>query len=190
MGAADSSGLTAVSLILNLNESFDDAVQINDTNQIVAVREDQGPSYHLDVWNGNNPGSFVDVLDSSTKYPAILTYAAINSTNVVAFSAYDQNFNLLLGAGLPLAHQPLRPAEPPIRPMISDANSIVFRDGNTDTSPIVMYTYNNGLFSGPVKIAEVTSPETTKFTLLGQSPGISRDGMVVAFAGDLTEKRN
>jgi hypothetical protein len=181
MGTAGSSALTAVSLVLSPNISFDDAVQINDTNQIVSVREVQGPSYHLDVWDGNNPGTFTDVADSGEEYAAILTYPGINSSNTVFFNAFDQKFNLLLAAAPPLKNQSLKPAQPEIRPMISDANSIVLRDGNTDQSPIVMYAFNNGKFSKQVTIAD-----TTEFSLLGRSPGISRDGSVVVFAGDLT----
>jgi hypothetical protein len=180
MGAAGSTDLTAVSLVLDLNTTFDDAVQINDTNQIVATREVQGPSYHLDVYNGNNPGQFTDVADSGGKYQAILTDPSINSSNTVVFSAFDKSFNLLLGASPSLNNLALKPAQPPIRPMISDSDSIVVRDGNTNTSPIMLYSYLHGKFT------QLVIADTSEFSLLGESPGISRDGRVVVFAGDLT----
>ena len=185
LGTAGSTALTAVAPnFLDFSRTFDDAVQINDGNQIVAQDRFSGspPSTYLRVWDGNNPDLYTIVTEatgsSHDKFKEVLTDPAINSSNGVAFSALDKQFNGVLGASDPPYSQ-LNQASlnTPLRPLIADDGSVVVRAGNTDDSPIVLYS--KGL-KAPLTIADAG-----EFGALGQSPGISRDGTVVAFAGDL-----
>jgi hypothetical protein len=187
-------GSTSVTVVapsfLNAKRNFDQAVQINSGNQIIAQDRFAGapPSYYLRVWDGNKTDSFTLVAEATGSnkdvFAAILTAPTINSSNDVAFSALDLKFNQLL------ADTSLTPPPPfnttalstPLRPMIADPKTptdfpIVVRGGNTDTSPILLYRNN---LQKPVIIAD-----SLDFSALGQSPSISRDGVVVAFAGDL-----
>jgi hypothetical protein len=192
-GNPGSSNITVVApSYLDTRRTFDQALQINDSNQIICQDRFAGspPSYYLRIWDGNNPDSFNLVAKATNSsgdiFSAILGSPAMNAANNVVFSALDLNFNQ------ELADTNLSPPPPinttllstPLRPMISDQNTsgtypIVVRAGNTDTSPILMYP--NSL-KNPITIAD-----TSKWNKLGQSPGISRDGTVVAFAGDLNQ---
>jgi hypothetical protein len=192
-GNAGSSDLTVVAPnYLNTRRTFDQAVQINNKNQIVAQDRFSGapPSYFLRIWDGNNPNLFTLVAkatgSSDDIFSAILGSPAMNASNNVAFSALDLKFDQMLADTNLTPPPPINttPLSTPLRPMISDQNQIgsfpiVVRGGNTDTSPIVLYP--NSL-TNPVTIAD-----TSTFNKLGQSPGISRDGVVVAFAGDLNK---
>lgn len=67
-----------------------------------------------------------------------------------------------------------------LRPMIADNGNVIVRAGNTNTSPIRLYNY---ALTSPIDIATVSAPT---FSELGQSPGISDDGEVIVFYGNLT----
>jgi hypothetical protein len=108
----------------------------------------------------------------------------INFTGQVVFSGLDKNFKGVLATPNPSAPPPfyMVSTTTPVRPLISDQDTnknspIVVRVGNTDTSPIMVYQAN---LQNPIPIAD-----SSEFNALGQSPGISRDGTVVAFSGDL-----
>jgi hypothetical protein len=185
-GAAGSSAVTTVAPnFLSTSRSFDDAVQINDNNQIAAVDEFSGspPNFYLRIWDGNNPGSETDVATatgptSGRKLQAVLTEATVNIANGVAFSALDHDFKpILIATSPPYSQMNQTQANAPLRPMIADDGSAVFRAGNTNTSPIVL-TLN--YLKSSIVIAN-----SGEFSALGESPGISRDGVVVVFAGDL-----
>jgi hypothetical protein len=64
-----------------------------------------------------------------------------------------------------------------LRPQIANNGAVVVQDGSTITSPITVFQLNKT----PVVIAD-----STDFDALGSSPGISPDGQVVVFYGDLT----
>lgn len=181
-GNSGSSDLTAVAPnFLSTSRTFDDAVQINDGNQIAAQDRFAGapPHYYVRVWDGNQQNSFTLVAQSSsTGFQAVLTDPAIDFSSDVAFSALDHNFNgVLVQASPPYSQLNQVSLNTPLRPLIADDGSTIVRAGNTDTSPIVLYSNN---LAKALPIAD-----TTQFNKLGESPGISRDGAVVAFAGDL-----
>jgi hypothetical protein len=181
-GSANASTLTTVApTFLNPSRTFDDAVQINDSLQIVTNDRFAGapPHYYIRVWNGSQPGSFTLAAQSGSQFQSVLTDPAIDSSNDVVFSALNSSFNPLLVQSSPPYTKYAQVAEStPLRPLISDAGSTIVRAGNTDTSPIVLYS---SALQTPLTIAD-----TSQFSKLGQSPGLSRDGEVVAFAGDLT----
>lgn len=162
--------------------TFFGSLQINDNLQIVTQDEFAGspPHYYGRVWDGTQQNFFTLVAQSSSPgYQAILGNPAIDSSNDVALSALDQNFNgLLLEASSPYSQIKQVSMTTPIAPIISDNAYTIVRSGKTNTSPIVLYSPN---LSTPTTIAD-----TTQFTDLGQSPGISRDGSIVVFAGDLS----
>jgi hypothetical protein len=181
-GDLGSTDLTAVAPNFLINSrTFDDAVQMNDGNQIAAQDRFAGspPHYYMRVWDGNQTNSFTLIAQSSSDgFEAVLTDPAIDFSSDVAFSALDHNFNgVLVQASPPYSQLNQVPLKTPLRPLIADDSSVVVRAGNTDTSPIMLYTNNMS--------ASLTIADTSQFSKLGQSPGISRDGVIVAFAGDL-----
>jgi hypothetical protein len=181
-GDVGSSKLTTVApSFLNTSRTFDNAVQINEGDQIVAQDRFSGspPTYFMRVWDGTKQDSFKLVAKSGSSLQAILTNPATNFSGDVAFSALDQNFDgILVQASPPYSQLNQVSLTTPLRPMIADDGSTVVRAGNTDTSPIILYP--KGL-ANPLPIAN-----SSEFSALGQSPGVSRDGAVVVFAGNLT----
>jgi hypothetical protein len=167
---------------LDDQRTFFGALQINDENQIVTQDEFAGrpPFYYGRVWDGNQQNSFTLVAQSSASgFQAILGNPAIDMSNDVALSALDHSFNdLLLEASPPYSQLNQVGMKTPLAPLIADTAYTVVRAGNTNTSPIVLYSPN---LKTPTTIAD-----TTQFSALGESPGISRDGLIVVFAGDLT----
>jgi hypothetical protein len=185
-GNPGSNALTDVAPnFLTTSRTFDDAVQINDTDQIVTNDRFAGspPVYFIRVWNGHEQNSFTLVAKSGSTFAAVLTDATINSSNAVTFSALNSNFNgLLVESDPPYSQLNQVSLNTPLRPMIADDGSSVVRGGNTDTSPIIYYSPH---LKSPLTIAD-----TSEFSALGQSPGISRDGKVIAFAGNLVSTGN
>ena len=185
-GNPGSSTLTDVAPnFLNVSRTFDDAVQINDSNQIVAQDRFDGapPTFFMRVWDGSQQNFFTLVAKSGSTYKAVLTDPAINFSNDVAFSALDSNYNgLLVAADPPYSQLNQVSMKTPLRPLVADDDSVVVRAGNADTSPIVLYSKH---LQAPLTIAD-----SSEFRALGQSPGISRDGTVIAFAGNLISGGN
>ncbi|HXM59921.1 MAG TPA: hypothetical protein VN950_03625 [Terriglobales bacterium] len=167
---------------LDDQRTFFGTLQINDENQIVTQDEYAGdpPFYYGRVWDGNQQNSFTLVAQSSESgFEAILGNPAIDVSNDVALSALDQSFNgFLLEANAPYSKLNQVEMKTPLAPLIADTGYTVVRAGNANTSPIVLYSPN---LKTPTTIAD-----TTQFSALGESPGISRDGLIVVFAGDLT----
>lgn len=167
---------------LDDRRTFFGTLQINDENQIVTQDEYAGnpPFYYGRVWDGNQQNSFSLVAQSSeTGFEAILGNPAIDYSNDVALSALDHSFNgFLLEASPPYSQPHQVGMKTPLAPLIADTAYTVVRAGNTNTSPIVLYSPNLKTLT--------TIADTTQFSALGESPGISRDGLIVVFAGDLT----
>ncbi|MGD0182913.1 MAG: hypothetical protein ABSC15_24130 [Terriglobales bacterium] len=136
-GNPGSTALTAVAPdFLDSERTFDDAVQINDSNQIVAQDRFSGapPSTYLRVWDGNSSNSFTLVAEATgsthDKFAAVLTDPTINSTNSVTFSALDKNFNgLLVDANPPYSQLYQVQLTGPLRPLIAGNGASVVRAG-------------------------------------------------------------
>jgi hypothetical protein len=115
--------------------------------------------------------------DFTSIYPPV----SINNNSQAAFNALNgTNNNLVTGIRTTFNQVTLPNAANTLRPMVADNGRVILRAGGNSTDPIRLYEYNLSL---PVDIATV-SPNT--FASLGQSPGISDDGAVIVFYGDLT----
>jgi VCBS repeat-containing protein len=180
-------GTTRALQINNLNQIVTHDFRLSGSNAVTGIR----------VWDADNPGDMKTVASSSSGSFQYFSHPSINNkvtagddssfTNNIVFSA---NFN---GAGLlrtPISLPSLLSGgsyneeviPTPVRPMISDddiVGGVVVRFGNTTSSPI--FLYKNDLSSH-----ETIANVSMGFTNLGQSPGISDDGQIVTFYGDLS----
>lgn len=179
------------------------AVQINNLNQVVShdfrLTADFRASTGIRVWDANNPGTFRNVAANLSDNFQLFSHPSINNK---VTAGLDNSFinNVVFSARLGtsgLLRTPINLPSPavvnsgvyneevlptPVRPMISDdgiVGGIVVRFGNTASSPIFLYKNDLSSF-------ETIANVSMGFTNLGQSPGISDDGQVVAFNGDLS----
>jgi hypothetical protein len=166
---------------------FGRAVQINNANQIAARDRIPGspPPTLVRTWNGNLPGLFTTIARgglASDPFSSVLAQPGLNNSNQVVFSALDNSGNTVLATPNGALNPPFNqlPINGALRPQIEDtAGRVVVRAGATNSSPIVLY-------ANTLAIATATTiADSTCFSALGQSPGISRDGIVVAFAGNM-----
>ena len=164
---------------VNPNRTFDNSVQINRTNQILANDQVSGspPSYFDRIWDGTNPGNFTLVAEGcgSCQFPSVFSSAALNNLNQAAVSGFDQKFNTLLITpnGTSFNTQIVNGVS--LRPMMDDAGEIVIYDSTKKQISL----YSNNLAT----VKDIA--DSTDFTSLGQSPGISRNGSVIAFFGNI-----
>jgi uncharacterized repeat protein (TIGR01451 family) len=172
------------------------ATQINNNNLLIARQliTNPGPpsqTYQfLSRFDTNQPTSPATVM-AGVLAPGFNDFADIsassfglNNNGQPVFSATALNNTdrqLVTGIRTTFNRQTLSNTALTIQPMIADNGNVVVRAGNTNTSPIRMYS-NNLTNPAPVDIATV-SPTT--FSELGQSPGISDDGEVIVFYGVL-----
>ena len=168
--------------------TFDSAVQINDLNQIIARDSIPGspPPSLLRIWDGNNPGNWTLVArggNATDPFASVFTQPAINFSSEFVFSACDQNCDTLLATPSFILVPPFNEVylNTPLRPMIDDHGNVVTQNGGGSTNPIVEYDNNLDSFS-MLTIGDTSSD----FSTVGMSPGVSRDGVVVAFSGDMT----
>jgi len=200
-GSGQPTYATAFPSFFNAKRSFDSAVQINNANQIVARDTIPGspPPSYIRIWDGNNPDGVpcpppstalcINETDiaigsaTSSHFSSVLTQPAINGSNEVVFSALDPSSKAILAT--PNGAASYNTTQPPLdniplRPLIDNQGNVVTRNGNLTTDPIVRYQYNLG--TPPLVIGDTSSD----FSVVGQSPGVSRDGVIVAFAGNMT----
>lgn len=124
----------------------------------------------------------------------IVGHISINDTGMVAYTALavldtgQRFFNLTAQRQYQQTNDPfgvvpyqLFSTLPDFQPVIANTGEIVARVGNRPDAPILLYS--SGLDS-PQAIAGAAS-----FTELGQSPGLSEDGQVVAFYGNLKPEK-
>ena len=74
-----------------------------------------------------------------------------------------------------------------LRPRVSDNGLIVLRAGYQPDAPIYVYQYDALRAAAPADVAHMNDGGAPSFAALGNSPGISADGQIVAFYGDLTQ---
>ncbi len=169
-----------------INNALAGNCQINNSKQ-VAVLENVGAQQQLRIWDGNVVDTSIVAAGST---PAFNDFARIhpnpsinnspNNSRQVAFSGQAKvTFTNLLITGLrtdPSFNQ--TSLLPSLYPMLADNGTLVVRAGNSATSPIRLYNYN---------LATFTDIATTAmgFTALGERPGISDDGQVIVFYGNL-----
>jgi Ca2+-binding RTX toxin-like protein len=179
------------------------AVQINNQNKIVThdsrINADFKAVTGIRVRYADQPGatqkeSFENIVTTKEgllgkfdDFDTIFSQPSINNNGQVVFSALkDVNRLLATKASsgyntIPLSTQSAVAA----RPMIADNGQIVVRfgnklgDGTTPPSPIKLFDYD-------LSKSEDIANASMGFTQLGMSPGISDDGQIVTFYGDLS----
>jgi predicted chitinase len=153
------------------------------------------PGYLLRTWDGTegNEDTWTILARGGTPrnpgedYDALQSNAAINSNGDVGFYALTGSGStdklLFHGAGNPAGLQydvTLGSFTAPVslRPVMDDAGDVLVRAGQTSTSPIILYSSSGA----------ATSIATTAmgFTSIGSSPGISADGKIIVFYGELS----
>lgn len=168
------------------NNVLEGNCQINNSKQI-AVVERVGAQRLLRIWDGNTTdtsivaaGSTAGFNDFAQIFPNPSVNNSPNNNRQLAFSGQQRiTFTNLLITGLrtdPSFNQTSLPFF--LYPMLADNGTLVVRAGNLATSPIRLYNYN---------LASFTDIATTAmgFTVLGERPGISDDGQVIVFYGNL-----
>ncbi|HEY3268262.1 MAG TPA: GH25 family lysozyme [Armatimonadota bacterium] len=174
------------SAFANSGRVFGNAVQINNTGWVIARDRYSGPYYLERLWNAT-PGqenTFTTLARGGSLFPnpdfdSVVDYPSVNNINQDVFYALTGgSTNTALATGVtPSFSTLIFPGLQTLRPMLADDGTVVLRAGNTSTSRIAIYSYS---LDSPVSIG---GPE--QFAALGRSPGISDDGHLIAFYGDL-----
>jgi hypothetical protein len=172
-----------ISLLSSPRRFFGRAAQLNDLG--IAIGSDHltgsPPLYFERLFNVSQGVETVIAQGGpSYEFDAVLGEASININNDVVFSALSgSNLLLVSRQANGTENQIQLPANSLPRPMIADNQSIVVRVGNLPASPILLLDIN--LLSSS-SIAGGSSYAST-----GNQPGISRNGRVVTFYGDLSQ---
>jgi hypothetical protein len=174
-----------VSSSISVTRQFSQFLQINDSNQVVA--QDLGSAggvveTFIRIWNSSG-STIVDQagVNQGVFAPYDVVYApSINNNGDVTFVGSSANSGnpittlaMQTAGGTDTVLTTLAANTAPLRPEISNNDTVVVRDGNATTSPIMLYNT-----SGSTTVA--SSPLWTE---LGQSPGITPDGSAVIFQG-------
>jgi hypothetical protein len=168
---------------------FGSSVQINNTNQVLARDRVSGspPPSLVRIWDGNSTSFFTTIArgglpgnpyDSVFTQPSFNNNASSANPNPVVFTAL-RGATQYMATPINVAAQTYNEVAMPgsLRPMMADTGNIVVRAGSTSASPVQLYNQSLGLL-GEIAYAG------NGFTSLGQSPGISDDGKIIAFTGD------
>jgi hypothetical protein len=164
---------------------FSNSVQINNQNKVVA-RNTSGSASAIRVWDFNNPNYsevFATGAFPSSGYDFENTYAfpSLNNNGQAVFIADPIGsssiaIETLKGTNGSRTYNQLIPSTSLVRPMIADNGNIVVRN---PASTISLYNYE-------LNTSESIASNFSGFSSLGYSPGISDDGKVVTFYGNLT----
>lgn len=183
---SDNTGVGAPKVLtpgfFSANRSFGRALQLSDTDSVVAVDRVSGapPATLLRLWDQN--GVFTTYARggaANNPYDAILGFPSTNRTGAVAYGALSGAQIYLVvqtGAAAARAQIPIQSSTP--RPTIADNGTVAIKMGDQPASPILLW---NSTLTTPVTIAS-----SAQFSEIGVAPGISADGKVVAFYGDIT----
>ena len=173
---------------ISFTQIFSGNVQINNANQVVAhesILTTTPPRNFIRRWDATTTNSFVIIAtarnpSTPTDFDQIYANPSMNNSNQAAFNARRGNTTneLVTGFNPTFSEAPFQNAAGTLRPMVSDDSRVLVRAGGKGSDPLLLYPYN---LTSPVAIA--SSPN---FSAVGQSPGISDDGAVVVFWGNLT----
>lgn len=165
--------------------SFDFAVQINNSQQVIAFL----------TRTGTNPlQSLLYRINGVNVFEEIASTAPIHDFDMIGHNSFAMNGNgeavfvTQTGTNTPTLTTGERPSFSRLSPTtgstespaISDLGEIAARAGGSPTNPLKLYTYD---FSSSLTLADSNSG----FTAIGQSPGISHLSEVVVFYGDLNQ---
>ena len=183
------------------NLTFSPYVEINNSNQVVAINRDStNASSYVRTWVTTTTDSYQDDATGSTKSPptpfdAVLASPAINDSGLTVFPAsqsvgigqpdtvglYEHATGGAVNTVTPLPTPPLT-APQVLRPQMDQNGDVVFQEGNTPTSPIVLIDASGHV----TQIA--TASGSGDFTALGGSPGLSADDQIVVFSATVGQQ--
>jgi len=177
-GAALPVNLT--SNFISSSRTFSAFLQVNNSSLVVAQDRVSGPSYFIRLWDATVPGKVTDVVRSSTG--GSVTVPSLNDYGQVAYLGLNGSTQTLYLTNLAAAasYSQSGLSNYLLRPMIADNGWVV---GKYTTGPATIgevRVYTNDLSSFQVLAAVGVGG----WTSLDSLPGISRDGLVVAFEGD------
>lgn len=160
---------------------FFDFPQINDSSQVVAV-DRVGLNRLLRRWSfsGGSLGTFActtGLTCTNNGFDAVLLPFQADDSDVSFIGLVGADTNLYLDSGFGPV-EILTVTGGGLRPMIGDTGKVVIRTGTAATSSEIVY--RDGFF--PTVIASTADG----WNELGAAPGVSDDGQLVAFYGDLT----
>jgi Ca2+-binding RTX toxin-like protein/streptogramin lyase len=183
----------------NQDRTFGQAVQINDDGQVAAVDQVAGtpPLLLLRTWDANWPDgntilaeapcSSLPTATCPPNYETILNPVSINTDGDVAFAAYENSGSVSApvlklhrkGASADVSLHPFTPAEQPVYPVVATGGKVVARMGTGAAGAIKLYEPSG---------QDITIADSAMgFTQLGRRPGITADGRIVTFYGNLDD---
>jgi hypothetical protein len=174
------------------NIFFGRSVQIADDGHIIATDRAVGspPLYWIRSWDANSPGSSTTITTTNVPFPtfdAVFTFGSINNNSQAAFGALQHNSaNTLLVTSpvssltvCPLScNSIVMPQNSLLRPMIADDGRVAVKFGIGVADPIRLYSFDLSSF--------VTIADSADFVETGNSPGVSENGQIVTFYGNVT----
>lgn len=179
-GTADPKNITPG--FVSPNRSFSRSVKINNNYQVLSQELVTGPLTLIRLWDGTKTNTFTTLVRGQSgkppgyDYDAVFSFPSVNNNNQVVFSALDGAQSLLVTKSL-IGYDEV-PFSGLVRPMIADDGHIIVKIGSAANDPIRLYQKDLSLVA--------TVANSTMFTVLGRSPGISGDGRIIVFYGDLT----
>ena len=197
------------SLFRNINPQFSsdpdrmfgDYVQINDSGKVAARDQEGGSPFRtfVRVWDAQVSNSYVTIASGGgpcDKFSEVMVCPSINNAapsatgGQVVFSALPAAAPYTPVIATPVLGEQTsaefsQVAESVYLPLprIADSGRIVVSAATNDTAPIWAYTYD--LIGDPDDVAHMNIPGPT-FSQIGSNPGISGDGRIIAFYGNLT----
>jgi hypothetical protein len=161
------------------------ACQINDDREVVGRDRFTGapPPTFIRRWNVAGQSGPLRVERGGTPedlYDAVNSHPSTNNFGNVTYSALADTAAVLAYASSFGARSELRfPVSDALRPMISDRDTIVVRTGVSGSRNIWVFDDTLSLAGGDVVASQ------SDYLDVGQSPGISDDGVAVAYFGNI-----
>jgi len=168
------------------SRTFNQTAQINNTGQIAAQQRLAGSTIRSFIFNvdSTNPGSATQLASGdgggTGDFSGVNPFPSINNNGAVIFGAFDvgngptQRYLVAGTSGTGFATSNVTGTP---QPMVADNGNVVAKSGNAANSPIRLYDSSLGVI-GNINPGDF-------FNVLGAAPGISDDGSVVAFYGEL-----
>ncbi|MFZ1631369.1 MAG: M23 family metallopeptidase, partial [Anaerolineae bacterium] len=164
----------------NPNRDFGTAVQINNAGRVIARDRVSGspPRTFIRLWDANVTNAYTMTASGggpSDPYDAVMGPPTVNNNSQAAFAALRGTQSLLVTSTVSSG----TPLEIPIRPMIADDGQVVLHTTTSNLSAIRLYTSTLASY-------QTIAISGTNWLNLGRNPGLSDDGQIVVFYGDLT----
>lgn len=161
------------------SRTFGTNAQINDAGDVLAA-DDYSGLYYGRLWYADAPGTYATLIQGGTgqTYTAVLSNGGVNKNGDAVMPVLDKQgaTELVSIKGGKVAGKLQLPAGSFAFPQIADTGSILLVNGGAATSPIEVYDQ-------ALTTLQTTVANSTYFSAIGNQPGISADGNVVAFYG-------